>query len=151
MPPLTDDDEPLPGCVQFGLLRLEAAPGGDDDFDPAEVTRLIGIEPGWSKRLGDPRRPGTDPVSDVASWRILAPRREELHTEVLVRELLDIVEPHAAGLAEARRRFGLSAGIHIVIDVYQTLASPHVLLRPETLRRLAALDLWLYCEQDILI
>jgi hypothetical protein len=58
--------------------------------------------------------------------------------------LLDVVEPHAAGLAEARRRFGLDAGLHIFIDVYQMPGSPHVLLRADTMRRLAAaLDLLL--------
>jgi hypothetical protein len=51
-------------------------------------------------------------------------------------------------LAQARRRFGLSAGIYIY--VYQMAGSPRLQLPAPTLRRLAALDVWLDCEQEIL-
>ncbi|GAA3204408.1 DUF4279 domain-containing protein [Dactylosporangium siamense] len=146
MAPLTDDDdEPLPLCVQGGHLRLEPAVDGDQDFDPAEVTRLIGLEPTWTRhRLDD----GVPPYT-ASGWWIDLPRRAEFNTEVLVREILDIIEPHASGLAQARRRFGLSAGIYICVEVYQMLGSPRLQLPATTLRRLAALDVWLDCEQDL--
>lgn len=145
-----DDDEPMPRCIQGGHLRLEAEPGGDGSFDPDEVSRLIGLEPSWMRRSGELRGVDNKPLAAGSSWRIEVPRRDSTHTEAIVRELLDIVEPHADGMATARRAFGLSAGIYVYVDIYDQLSVPQVQFSVGTLRRLAALELWFWCEQDIL-
>lgn len=124
--------------------------GGNSGFDPDEVTRLIGLEPTWKRRSGELLGADGRPIAAGSSWRIDVAWRDTTHTEALVRELLDIVEPYADGMANARRVLGLSAGIYIFVDIYDQLSVPQVQFHVSTLRRLAALELWFWCEQDIL-
>ncbi|MDG6107204.1 DUF4279 domain-containing protein [Dactylosporangium aurantiacum] len=144
-----DDDEPMPRCIQGGHLRLEGEHDGNSGFDPDEVTRLIGLEPSWKRRRGESLGADGRPLAAGSSWRIDVAQRDTTHTEALVRELLDIVEPYADGMAQARRALGLSAGIYISVIIYDQLSVPQVQFRVSTLRRLAALELWFWCEQDI--
>lgn len=147
---MDDDAEPMPRCIQGGHLRLEGEHDGNSDFDPDDVTRLIGLEPSWKRRRGELLGVDGKPIAAGSSWRIEVPSRDSTHTEAIVRELLDIVEPHADGMASARRAFGLSAGIFVYANIYDQLSMPQVQFHTSTLRRLSALDLWFWCMQDYL-
>jgi hypothetical protein len=55
-----------------------------------------------------------------SGWYLDVPQREVYETEILLEELLDMIEPHADGLAQVRRVLSW---------------------------RLVKLDLWLDCDQ----
>lgn len=92
-----------------------------------------------------------------SGWYVDVPKRDEYSTEIVLVELLDIIEPHAAGLARARQVLGLVAGINVVIEMIPELGpdgedlrtTPALSLAAATVRRLADLDLWLDCDQYV--
>jgi hypothetical protein len=82
--------------------------------------------------------------------------RPEHDTEVVIRELLDVVEPRAEGLARARQMFGLDAQIVVAVEMHGhsddgrgDVGTPALSLTAETLHRLAQLDVSLDIDQYI--
>jgi hypothetical protein len=145
-------------CVQRAYLTVVTPEGGGvRDLDPAEVTRLVGLAPSSQHRKGDRYGP-LQHAWRHSGWKVEVPERDEFDTDVVLVELLDIIEPHADGLARARRVLGLEAGINVVIQMHRVqdpdggedlLTTPALSLSAATVRRLARLDLWLDCDQYI--
>ncbi len=96
-------------------------------------------------------------VRRSSGWYVDVPQRDEYDTELLVRELLDVIEPHAEELAHAKQVLGLRAGINVVIEMRSgrdragdiLVTTPAFHLTAATMRRLASLDLWLDCDQYV--
>ncbi|WP_234581006.1 DUF4279 domain-containing protein [Micromonospora sp. MH99] len=155
-----DEDQVLAGpvavtCIQRAYLRVAAAGDSDGgDFDPAHVTRLVGLEPTRVHRRGEATG---QRVHRLSGWYVDVPRRPEYDTELLLIELLGLIEPHAEGLARARQALGLRAGVNVVIEMHSgrdgaddiLVATPALHLTAETMRRLADLHLWLDCDQYV--
>jgi hypothetical protein len=127
-------------------------------FDPGEVTGLVGLEPTAAWQRGDPHpcRPG---LRRFSSWMYELPQVRTYVTEDVVTMLLDAVEPHAAGLAEACRTLGVRAGIMVVIEMRSrrdedgdvTVSTPAVGYSAGTIRRLGRLDLEVHHDQYVLL
>lgn len=143
-------------CVQ-GAYLLVAARKGDEvasRFDPAEVTRIIGLTPTRTQKAGD-SDPADSRVNLASAWAVDVPQRDEFGTDTVLGELLAIIEPYAAGLRHACQVLRLEAGVNVIIELNPlrdadnnlALASPELQFKAETLRRLADLGLWLSCHQ----
>lgn len=144
-------------CVQRAYLTVAFADdNAERDLDPTQVTQLVGLRPTRSHRRGD--RYGPDQrVHRHAGWYVEVQRRHEYDTEVVLAELLDVIEPHAEGLARARQALGLVAGANVVVEMYTVrdpggevlVTTPALSLSAATIRRIAELDLWLDCDQYV--
>jgi len=155
-------------CLQRAYLSLrgDVADGGPPysaeeqkrlAFDPDEVTRLVGLQPTEASRRGDPhpRRPA--PARLLSSdWIYELAKVRTCLTEDVVTQLLDAIEPHAAGIAEACAGLGLRARISVVIEMSGVrdthdggvnLTTAAITYTVETLKRLARLIL-LYIDHD---
>jgi hypothetical protein len=90
-------------------------------------------------------------------WYVEVQKRDEYDTEDVLAELLDIIEPHAEGLARARQVLELRAGVNVVIEMHSVrdpggeilVTTPALSLSAATIRRMAKLDLWLDCDQYV--
>ncbi|MFI5851796.1 DUF4279 domain-containing protein [Micromonospora chalcea] len=156
----SDEDQGVTGPAVVGCIQrayLTVAPAGDADgldFDPAHVTRLVGLEPTRVHRHGEALGPR---VRRSSGWYVDVPQRDEYDTELLLSELLDVIEPHAEGLAHAQQVLGLRAGINVVIEMRSgrdkagdiLVTTPAFHLTAATMRRLAGLNLWLDCDQYV--
>ncbi|WP_027342154.1 DUF4279 domain-containing protein [Hamadaea tsunoensis] len=124
------------------------------DFDPAEVTRLTGLDPTAAVRRGEPGRRGPRRFS---TWKLELPEQDTFYTEDVVLPLLDLVEPHADRLQATREQLGLSAGIMVVIhmrgvrdpDGGLVVSTAAVGYSQATVRRLTALDLSIDHDQYV--
>ena len=119
---------------------------------------MVGLIPTSQHRKGDPGGPSFHGVWRHSRWMVEVPERDEFDTDVVLVELLDIIAPHADGLARARRVLGLDAMIHVVIEMHRVhdpdsgkdvLTTPALWLSAATIRRLAQLDLELECDQYV--
>ncbi|WP_326550122.1 DUF4279 domain-containing protein [Micromonospora sp. NBC_01813] len=142
-------------CTQRAYLTVAPVEDADGlDFDPAHVTRLVGLEPTRIHRRGEAVG---QRVHRSSGWYVDVPQREEYDTELVLRELLDVLDPHAEGLAYARQVLGLRAGVNVVIEMHSgrdgagdiLVTTPRIHLTAETMRRLADLCLWLDCDQYV--
>lgn len=117
-------DAPSPdtsaGCVQRAYLYLQRDVDADQRqlmaFDPNEVTRLVGLRPTEAWRRGDPSSHPSGPRR-FSSWKYELPEVRTYLTEEVVTPLLDAIEPHAAGIADACRTPGMKAGVTVVIKM----------------------------------
>jgi hypothetical protein len=141
-------------CVQRAYLTFAETDEGCD-VDPDEITRRAGLEPTRVHRAGEPIGPNGR-RRRRNGWYVDVPERDEYDTEVLLCELLDVVEPHAAGIARACRELRLIAGINVVISMHSVrdedgllVTTPALSLRADTLRRIADLGCWLDCDQYV--
>jgi hypothetical protein len=128
-------------------------PYSDDEldlmaFDPGAVTRLVGLQPTDSWRRGDPR-PGRTEPRRFSNWQYELAKVRTFYTEDVVIQLLDAIEPHAAGIAEACAAFGLRAGIQVVIEMSGDrdtedgnlhVSTAAITYSAETVKRLARLN-----------
>jgi hypothetical protein len=155
-------------CLQRAYLSLrgDVATGGTPHsveeqkrlgFDPDDVTRLVGLQPTEASRRGDPhpRRPAPARLRS-SDWIYELPKVRTYVTEDVVTQLLDAIEPHAAGIAEACATLGLRAKISVVIEMSGVrdpdgeginLSTAAISYTGETLKRLARLNL-LYIDHD---
>lgn len=86
------------------------------DFDPEAATRAVGLRPTQSWRRGDPHPRRTEPRR-FSNWTYELPEMRTYSSEEVVIPLLNAIEPHAAGIAEACRSLGMRAGITVVITM----------------------------------
>lgn len=126
-----------------------------DDFEPDAFSALLGIPPTTVYRRGEVLRSGR--ARPYSAWIWKTAERVEHDSELLIQEVLDIFEPLAGRLAEARAEWGLDVQVGLVISMYGSIESnpdgssravvstPALYLSPETLRRLAELG----CALDI--
>jgi hypothetical protein len=157
-------------CLQRAYLSLRAdvAPGGppysvDEQkrlaFDPGEVTRLVGLQPTEAARRGDPytRRP-VPPRWPFSTWKYELVKVRTYDTEGVVTQLLDAIEPHATGIAEACTALGLRAGVDVVIEMSGsrdtsdgsiTVTTAAITYTAATMKRLARLNLSIDHDQYI--
>ncbi|SDT70302.1 protein of unknown function [Actinoplanes derwentensis] len=79
-------------------------------------------------------------------------------TEEVVIQLLDAIEPHATGIAEARAALGLRAGINVVIEMSGErdtedggihVSTAAITYTADTLKRLARLDIMIDHDQYV--
>ncbi|WP_436535988.1 DUF4279 domain-containing protein [Actinoplanes sp. HUAS TT8] len=119
------------------------------EFDPSDVTRLVGLQPTEAWRRGD-LRPGRAGRQRFSNWEFgLASVRTYL-TEDVVTALLDVIEPHRAGIADACGNLGMRAGVMVVIEMSGNrdtadgsidVSTAAITYAAETVKRLARLDL----------
>ena len=131
-----------------------------EDFDPDTLTSLLGITPTKVWRQGDVLRSGRRRAATVWWWETR--ERVEWDSEALVLEVLEVFEPVAEQLAEARRRWGLTMQVGLVISMYgmiQTdpdneigvdVSTPALAFAMETLRRLVRLGASLDVDQYLI-
>jgi len=145
-----------PRCFQSAYLIVVAPPGDDvaSRFEPAEVTRIVGITPSRTQRAG---LGGSTGASSHSAWVVDVPSRAQFGSDVVLSELLDTIEPYAGSLRQACESLVLVAGVNVIIELTPdrdaantpVLAFPEQNLRAETLRRLSDLGLWLSFHQFI--
>ncbi len=88
-----------------------------DDFDPDDVTRLVGFEPSKTWRKGDQR--GVSRLRyEHNGWSVHSPEVESLELQDQVRTLLGVLKQHWSKIASVREELGLDAEIacSIVIE-----------------------------------
>jgi hypothetical protein len=81
-----------------------------DDFDPDEVTRLIGIEPTSTRRKGSPTPKHT-------SWKISSGKIENDVIDVydMSSALVSRLLPYVERIAKVKQRFRLEAFLEVVL------------------------------------
>lgn len=159
MPDDERSNNPAADCTQRAYLYLardvdaDGPPYSVDElelmaFDPDDVTRLVGLQPTSSWRRGD-LRPGRPEPRRFSSWQYELAKVRTYYTEDVVTQLLDAIEPHAAGIAEAVAALGLRAGIQVVIEMSGDrdtengdihLSTAAITYTAETVKRLARLN-----------
>lgn len=130
--------------MQYGELRISGRPG-DDDFDPDEITRRLGVTPRRIARRGEPPK-HTGRLNEISAWLWATPERDERDSEVLVLEVLEMFEPVAGTLAQIRSERGLDLTVGLVIHMFEEQAAgggwvptPALSFDARTVSRLAAL------------
>lgn len=118
-------------------------------FDPAEITRQIGIEPTQTARRGDSiQKTKIRHKTDV--WSLSTGKQESLDLDALVRMILDQIGERAPAVAAIRAALSLDA--EIACAVYVEGQTPAISLDRETVARIAALgasiDVDLYILDD---
>jgi len=109
-----------------------------DDFDPDEVTRLLGIEPTSVGRKGS-KIPGKIPKFN--SWRLSTKNvvDECLDIYDLAKEIADQLEPKTAEIVGAIEQFGLSSRLQVVLEfsVNEEHSTPAIGFYKETVKFIA--------------
>ncbi|MFC3384405.1 DUF4279 domain-containing protein [Couchioplanes azureus] len=128
-------------------------------FDPDDVTRLVGLEPTRAWQRGDPH-PYAPLPRRFSRWAFELAEVRTYVTEEVVSQLLDAIEPYAAGIADACSTLGMRAGVAVVITMsggrdtvagglHVSTASITYIAR--TLQRLAGLGLSVDHDQYVLL
>ena len=91
------------GEVYFALCS-------DADFDPHDVTRTVGIEPSRTKRKASPRPKHT-------SWEVSSGKVESdvIDIYAMSSALISRLRTHADKIVQAKRQFGLTAYLEVVL------------------------------------
>jgi hypothetical protein len=120
-----------------------------DDFDPAEVTRRLGVEPTRAWRTGDIRRAAGLPYK-FSRWLWSAPTVRDGDIEAEVVRILDRFEPLAGVVAALRVNLAITTTeiivVHKLFGEYTPYGQAHVYkglgvhLGHGTMTRLAALE-----------
>lgn len=143
--------------VQRGELRVYDR-SDRRSFDPAELTRLLGITPSRTWRRGEALRSGRTRTHTVWWWE--TPERAGPDSEALVREVLDTFEPVVDALVNASADWGLELVLGLVIHMNGTIEidngspwadvpTPGLALSLETVERLARLRCHLDVDQYV--
>lgn len=92
------------GYVYFGLRG--------DDFDPAEVSAIVGIKPTLAKRKGSP-------LPKISYWQYGTERQkaELIDVSDLSSRLIKDLSPHVDGILKAKKQFNLEAVLEVVLTV----------------------------------
>jgi hypothetical protein len=83
-----------------------------DEFDPDEVTKIIGIEPTKTRRKGNP-------IPRCTFWEYSTGKIEDEVVDVyeMSSSLVATLVPHADKIIQAKERFGLQAVLEVVLTV----------------------------------
>jgi hypothetical protein len=106
-------------------------------FAHEDVTKLVQLTPTRTWCLGDPVQ-RTQLKRKHDGWVFGLPQRETYEMDGLLRELLDAIEPHMEGIAEAAKRFGLEK--EISFGVYVRGETPASWFAADTVHRFSTLD-----------
>jgi hypothetical protein len=119
-------------CEMAVALRLTG-----QDFSPETVTRLLGVSPTKTWRLGDAVQK-TLIKRKHDGWEFSIPQQTGLDLEEKLCSLLDIFESHRQSLFEVCDRFRLD--VEIACAMYVTDEAPIMHLSSRTMKRMAALN-----------
>ena len=119
-------------CEMAVALRLTG-----QDFSPETITRLLGVSPNKTWRLGDAVQ-NTLLKRKHDGWEFSIPQQAGLDLEEKLCALLDIFKSHKQRLFEVCDRFGLDA--EIACAMYVTDEAPIMHLSSRTMKRIAALN-----------
>jgi len=131
------------------------------DFDPVALTQVLEIAPTSIERRGDAGPSGRVVRSTAWCWQL--GDRTTTETYEVVQEVLDIFEPVADRIAEARARCGLDLILHLVIKMYGRLEvepdgstwasvpTPSTAFSSQMLGKLAELGCSLDIDQYVLV
>ncbi len=165
---MNHDPVVLATCTQRAYLYLDrdldlpGPPYRPEDldrmaFEPDDVTGRTGLVPTTAWRRGDPSPRADRPPRRFSNWAYELPEKCTADTEEVVVALLDAIEPHAPGIAEACRALGLRAGVMVVIwmqggrdaagDVI--FCTPSLSFAERTIQRLARMHLSLDHDQYV--
>lgn len=134
----------------------------DVDFEPDEVTALLGVRPTRVRRRGEQGDDARVQYPRSSYWSFDLPRRFEIDSEALVSELLDAIEPAATGLERVRGELPVEAQVSLAQYLHGYLydagdegprsfsaTSPALAFEATTLERMAGLGLGLDVDQYI--
>jgi hypothetical protein len=163
-----DETTNASGCAQRAYLYLErdhdlvGPPFNDDDlaqleFDPDEVTALVGLTPTTTWRRGDPASWRGGRPHRFSGWKYELPEISTFDTEEVVIALLDVIEPHGEKIVSASHTWGMRAGVMVVIWMYGELntdgemvvSTPALGYTAPTVQRLARLGLAVHHDQYV--
>ena len=104
------------GEVYFALCS-------EADFDPHDITRAVGIESSRTKRRASPRPKHT-------SWEVSSGRVESAVIDIYAMSsaLISRLQAHADKIVQAKRQFGLTAYLEVVlwISVDEATSTPAI-------------------------
>ena len=132
-----------------------------DDFDPEQVSLLLGIAATATGRRGEVLSGGF--TRRWSSWTWGTPMLVDTDSEDLVRQVLNTLEAARDELVEARARWRLGAQINLVVYMYGVIeveddatpwadvSTPGLHFTSETVRRLAALDASIDIDSYIIV
>lgn len=92
------------GEVYFALFA--------DEFDPDEVTNIVGIEPTTTRRKGNP-------IPRCTTWKYSTGMIKDEVVDVyeMSSSLIATLAPHADNIIKAKEKFGLEAVLEVVLTV----------------------------------
>lgn len=90
-----------------------------ENFDPDEVSNFIGLKASSVKRKGE--RDSRVPLPQMSTWKYSLGKIESDFIDVyeMADDLVDHLRPFEAKIAEAIKKFGLSAELQIVLWIDQ--------------------------------
>lgn len=107
-----------------------------EEFSPAEATRIIGLNPSRTWRVGESVE-DTEIKRKDNGWKLELPYRETYDMDSILNELLDIVEPHSQDIARLTASLRIRA--EISFGVYMRAETPAAWFSAQTLRRVTNL------------
>jgi hypothetical protein len=139
--------ERVPYVEQKAELRVRGQEAGDD-FDPDDLTALLGVGPSLVWRRGEALRSGRHHLSTIWWWETAYQVGRD--SEAMVLQVLDVFEPLVKRLDEAKARWGVALELGLVVTMYVATqvadgvpevvaATPAMALSAETLGRLAGM------------
>jgi Domain of unknown function (DUF4279) len=114
-------------CVELKLTGI--------GFSPEDLTKVIPLAPTATWRLGDYVQ-DSKLTRKHDGWQFGFPYRDTYDMDDLLRELLDLIEPYKASIAEATNRFSLQK--EISFGVYIRDEAPASWFSADTINRVAA-------------
>ncbi len=95
-----------------------------DDFDPSEITKVLGIEPtdSWSK--GDTGK--HIQRLKYTCWELRSSRDESLNMNSLIKDVIDQLKGKECQINQLKVKFGLTSVIRLVmyIDTHEESSTP---------------------------
>jgi len=143
--------------ADFVLACLDDA----DDFDPDQVSLLLGVDATETKRRGEVLSGGF--TCRWSSWVWGTQMLLNADSEDLVRQVLDKMEAARGELAQAREPWRLGAQINLVVYIYGVIeveddavpwadvSTPALHFTSETVRRLAAVGASIDIDSYIIV
>lgn len=120
-------------------------------FDPAEVTRRIGLEPTKTWKTGD-RVQGTQILRKHSGWVWAMPREESLDLGKQIAALLEQLGPFVSRINEVRHELGLGAEISCAIYIEGQTPAVHfdrsVMSLASQLEAEIDLDIYVYPDPE---
>ncbi len=117
------------------------------DFDPDEVTRMVGVTPTKTWRRGE-QRAGSDLEWEHDGWLLSIPEETSLDVAPQIAKLLGLLRDHVKSISLARETFKLDAevGVSIYLENSEPPSAHFALDTLKTLCELHAdVDIDIYC------
>jgi hypothetical protein len=106
-----------------------------DDFDPSEVTRLVGLEPTSTRRKGNP-------IPKHTWWKVSTGKTEGELVDIyeMSSALVEKLTPQTQGILRATHELKLEAILEVVlyISMNESVSTPAIGFTPEVISFLSA-------------